>query len=65
MTDSEMLEVERKYDVGEHDELPVLESLPEVDRVGPPEEEALDAVYFDTAGLVLASRGITLRRRTG
>ena len=65
MTDSEMLEVERKYDVGEHDELPVLESLPGVDRVGPPEDEALDAVYFDTAGLALASRGITLRRRTG
>ena len=65
MTDSEMLEVERKYDVGEHDELPVLESLPGVDRVGPPEDEALDAVYFDTAGLALAARGITLRRRTG
>jgi CHAD domain-containing protein len=65
MTDSEMLEVERKYDAGEDDGLPVLESLPGVDRVGPPEDEALDAVYFDTAGLVLASRGITLRRRTG
>jgi CHAD domain-containing protein len=65
MTDSEMLEVERKYDVGEDDELPILESLPGVDRVGSPEEEALDAVYFDTAGLALASRGITLRRRTG
>ncbi|HSO91305.1 MAG TPA: CYTH and CHAD domain-containing protein [Arthrobacter sp.] len=65
MTDSEMLEVERKYDVGEDDNLPVLESLPGVGRVGPPEEEALDAVYFDTAGLALATRGITLRRRTG
>ena len=65
MTDTDMLEVERKYDVGEDDELPFLESLPGVDRVGPPEDEALDAVYFDTAGLALASRGITLRRRTG
>jgi CHAD domain-containing protein len=65
MTDSETLEVERKYDVGEDDKLPVLESLPGVDRVGPPEDETLDAVYFDTAGLALASRGITLRRRTG
>ena len=65
MTDSEMLEVERKYDVGEDDKLPVLESLPGVGRVGAPEEEALDAVYFDTAGLALAARGITLRRRTG
>ena len=65
MTDSETLEVERKYDVGEDDKLPVLESLPGVDRAGSLEEEALDAVYFDTAGLALASRGITLRRRTG
>ncbi|WP_144670072.1 CYTH and CHAD domain-containing protein [Arthrobacter sp. U41] len=65
MTDSEKLEVERKYDVGEGDELPVLESLPGVDRVEAPEDESLDAVYFDTAGLALASRGITLRRRTG
>lgn len=65
MTDSEMLEVERKYDVGEDDQLPVLETLPGVGQVGPPEEEALDALYFDTAALALASRGITLRRRTG
>lgn len=65
MTASEMLEVERKYSVGEDDKLPALDSLRGVERVGPPEEEALDAVYFDTAGLALASRGITLRRRTG
>lgn len=60
-----MLEVERKYDVGESDELPPLASLPGVERIGPAEEEALDAVYFDTAALALASRQITLRRRTG
>lgn len=65
MAVSEMLEVERKYDVGESDKLPSLASLPGVEEVGPPEEEALDAVYFDTAGLALASRRITLRRRTG
>lgn len=65
MAVSEILEVERKYDVGESDELPSLASLPGVERVGPPEDEALDAVYFDTAGLALASRRITLRRRTG
>ncbi|MET1065938.1 MAG: CYTH and CHAD domain-containing protein, partial [Arthrobacter sp.] len=30
-----------------------------------PREERLEAVYFDTAGLALAARRITLRRRTG
>lgn len=54
-----------KYDVGDGDELPALASLPGVGRVGAPEDEALDAVYFDTAALALASRRITLRRRTG
>ncbi|WP_226760146.1 CYTH and CHAD domain-containing protein [Arthrobacter sp. SO3] len=65
MSASGMLEVERKYDVGEDDKWPALASLPGVDRVGPPEEESLDAVYFDTASLDLASHRITLRRRTG
>lgn len=65
MTGSEKLEVERKYDVGESDGLPPLSSIPGVDRVGPPEEQDLDAVYFDTRQLALASRRITLRRRTG
>ncbi|WP_024368271.1 CYTH and CHAD domain-containing protein [Arthrobacter sp. TB 26] len=65
MAGSGKLEVERKYEVEEGDELPALASLPGVDRVGPAEEESLDAVYFDTAELALASRRITLRRRTG
>ncbi|MGP4032733.1 CYTH and CHAD domain-containing protein [Pseudarthrobacter sp. 1C304] len=65
MAGPETLEVERKYDVGAGDELPSLAALPGVDRVGPPEEESLDAVYFDTEDLALASRGVTLRRRTG
>jgi CHAD domain-containing protein len=65
MSVSGMLEVERKYDVSEDDQWPALASLPGVDRLGPPEEESLDAVYFDTAGLDLASHRITLRRRTG
>ena len=30
-----------------------------------PEQQLLDAVYYDTADLRLAARGITLRRRTG
>ncbi|MEC5190869.1 MULTISPECIES: CYTH and CHAD domain-containing protein [unclassified Arthrobacter] len=65
MASSETLEVERKYEAAEDDELPALDALAGVDRVGPPEEESLEAVYFDTAGLALASRRITLRRRTG
>lgn len=65
MAGSGKIEVERKYDVEEGDELPALDSLPGVDRVGPAEEESLDAVYFDTADLALASHRITLRRRTG
>lgn len=65
MAGSGKIEVERKYDVEEGDELPALASLPGVDRVGPAEEESLDALYFDTAELALASRRITLRRRTG
>ncbi|XTR52433.1 hypothetical protein ACOM2C_02740 [Pseudarthrobacter sp. So.54] len=62
MASSETLEVERKYEAAEGDELPALDSLAGVDRVGPPEEESLEAVYFDTAGLALASRRITLRQ---
>src|SRR6478752_6556290 len=58
-------EVERKYDV---DPTMVLPNLAEAEGVGlvpPPEEFRLDAVYFDTAGLDLARRGVTLRRRSG
>ncbi|MET1066350.1 MAG: CYTH and CHAD domain-containing protein [Arthrobacter sp.] len=64
MTDSEMLEVEREFDVGEGDGPPAPALLRGVDGVGPP-EEAPGIVYFDTAGLALASRRITLSRRTG
>lgn len=59
------LEVERKFDVGESDELPVLTSISGVESVGAAADQKLDAVYFDSATLVLAARGITLRRRTG
>lgn len=59
------LEVERKFDVGESDEPPVLTSISGVESVGAAADQKLDAVYFDTATLVLAARRITLRRRTG
>jgi CHAD domain-containing protein len=65
MAASEVLEVERKYDPQDSDALPSLTSLPGVDHLGTAESHDLDATYFDTANLALASRGITLRRRTG
>lgn len=65
MTPTEQLEIETKYDVDEHAILPALHELPGVDRVEQPVELALEAVYFDTAGLHLAQNKVTLRRRTG
>lgn len=59
------MEVERKYDVGGSVALPGLTAITGVDRVGTPSEQKLDAVYFDTVTLALATRRITLRRRTG
>ena len=59
------IEVERKYDVSGSTGLPDLASLPGVARVAQPELRSLDAVYFDTADLVLARRAVALRRRTG
>ncbi|MDN4643330.1 CYTH and CHAD domain-containing protein [Arthrobacter sp. PsM3] len=62
---TEKLEVERKFDVGESDELPAFTSIVGVDSVGTTVDQKLDAVYFDTSALALASRRVTLRRRTG
>jgi CHAD domain-containing protein len=62
---SEGLETEKKYDVDDVAELPALQDIVGVGRVGEPYEAVLEAVYFDTDDLALASRGITLRRRTG
>ena len=65
MPGTEKLEVERKFDVGESDELPAFRSIAGVNSVGATADQKLDAVYFDTATLALAARRITLRRRTG
>ena len=65
MPGTEKLEVERKFDVGESDELPAFRSIAGVERVGAAADQKLDAVYFDTATLALAARRITMRRRTG
>ena len=62
---SQGLEIEKKYDVGDDAGVPALDRLPGVARAGAPHTAVLEAVYFDTARHILASRRITLRRRTG
>jgi CHAD domain-containing protein len=62
---SQGVETEKKYDVGEAAEVPSLLDLTGVARVGEPHLATLEAVYFDTDRQTLASRHITLRRRTG
>ena len=58
-------EIERKYDVDAAVVFPDLAAADGVDSVGQPQTFRLEAVYFDTPGLDLARRGLTLRRRTG
>ncbi|MFF2316348.1 CHAD domain-containing protein [Arthrobacter sp. NPDC058097] len=62
---AEGLETEKKYDVDPGTVLPDLAAIAGVGSVGEPHEAELEAVYFDTEDLVLASRRITLRRRSG
>jgi CHAD domain-containing protein len=62
---SRYLEVERKFDVGESTQPPSFGGIADIVRVDRPEAQALDAVYFDTPARDLASKRITLRRRTG
>ncbi|HZB32456.1 MAG TPA: CYTH and CHAD domain-containing protein [Streptosporangiaceae bacterium] len=63
MTD--VVEIERKYDVDHDFVVPDLSGLPGCSSVGRPETHLLVANYFDTDDLRLAARGITLRRRRG
>ncbi|GAB4100731.1 CYTH and CHAD domain-containing protein [Sinomonas halotolerans] len=65
MAGRDALEVERKYTVDQSTPAPRLVELPGVERTGKPVTHYLNALYFDTADLVLAAHGITLRRRTG
>nr|BFE61630.1 CYTH and CHAD domain-containing protein [Dactylosporangium thailandense] len=59
------LEVERKYELPDGFALPDLTGVGGVTAVGEPDDQRLDAVYYDTAGLHLARGRVTLRRRTG
>lgn len=58
-------EIENKYDVGDEVPLPALDDVAEVASVGPVVRHRLEATYFDTAELRLASHGVIARRRTG
>ena len=65
MAIQDVVEIERKFDVEESSVLPAFDRLPGVASVEDSVEYALDATYFDTADLALATSRITLRRRTG
>ena len=65
MAAAHVIEIERKFDAKDSALLPPLRDLPGVDRVEGPVEHRLEAEYFDTKDLRLASARITLRRRTG
>jgi CHAD domain-containing protein len=62
---SRYVEVERKFDVGESTSSPSFGGIADVLRIERLPTQALDAVYYDTSARDLASRRITLRRRTG
>ncbi|MEU6342835.1 CYTH and CHAD domain-containing protein [Streptomyces sp. NPDC046977] len=58
-------ETERKYEAAGRSREPDLDGLPGVASVRVMEPAELDAVYYDTTDLRLATRRVTLRRRTG
>src|SRR6185437_2567651 len=58
-------ETETKYDAPPGMALPHLEALPQVARTMVPDEDELEAEYYDTADLRLIRGGVTLRRRRG
>ncbi len=58
-------ETERTFDAAERDLLPILSGMSGVGGQTGPEEQVLEAVYYDTRDLRLARAGITLRRRSG
>ena len=65
MTQTVVREVERKYELPEGVALPSLDDLPGIETDPTADVFQLEAVYFDTADLRLATHRVTLRRRTG
>ena len=61
----EVLEIERKYEVGSDVTVPDLQGLAGVAASGQPCRYELRAIYYDTADLRLFHAGVTLRRRSG
>lgn len=62
---TEIREIEWKYDAAPGASLPDLGDLPRVENQSDPDEQLLEATYYDTAGLDLALANITLRQRLG
>jgi len=58
-------ETETKYEMPEGAVLPSLDRLPQVNGTSGPDEQQLEAEYYDTDDLRLLRAGITLRRRRG
>jgi CHAD domain-containing protein len=61
----DMNETEAKYEAPAGRALPDLDDLPQVAGTSGPDEEQLEAEYYDTSDLRLIRAGITLRRRRG
>src|SRR2546429_7289638 len=61
----DMNETETKYDAPAGADLPRLDRLPQVAVTSGPEQQRLEADYYDTDDLRLIRAGITLRRRSG
>jgi CHAD domain-containing protein len=62
---TEIKETERKYEAPPGMPLPNLDGLPGVAAESAPEEQRLEARYYDTDDLRLIRDGVTLRRREG
>src|SRR6266516_6449657 len=58
-------ETEAKYNAPASVALPGLDDLPQVAGTSGPDEEQLEAEYYDTGDLRLIRAGVTLRRRRG
>ena len=58
-------ETEMKYEAPPGTTVPRLSGLPSVAGASGPEEQILEAEYFDTGDMRLIRNGVTLRRRRG